>query len=119
MPSKTVCVIDDEISIQLSTAALVRSLGHNAHAFDSAEAFLASDIQQVTDCVVCDVQMRGMSGTTLLTQIRIAGAHTPFIFVSGNLTEHDRLIASRYAIALLEKPVDPNELVALINGMLS
>ncbi|MEX3894027.1 response regulator [Paraburkholderia sp. BR10954] len=114
MHAKNVCVIDDEISIRLSTTALVRSLGHNAYAFDSAETFLASDIQQRADCIVCDLQMRGLSGTALLTQLRITGARTPFIFVSGNLSEHDRLFAARHAVALLEKPIDPKELVALV-----
>ncbi|MBB3262145.1 FixJ family two-component response regulator [Paraburkholderia bannensis] len=114
MPPKNVCVIDDETSIRLSTTALVRSLGHDAHAFDSAEAYLTSEIKNSVDCIVCDVRMRGMSGTALLTQLRITGARTPFIFVSGNLTARDRLIAAEYAAAILEKPIDPDDLVALI-----
>ncbi|WP_165841890.1 response regulator [Paraburkholderia unamae] len=118
VPPKNVCVIDDETSIRLSTAALVRSLGHDAHAFDSAETFLASEIQHRADCIVCDVQMRGMSGTALLTLLRMAGARTPFIFVSGNLTAHERLIAARYSVALLEKPIDPDDLVALVVDIL-
>lgn len=118
VPQKTVCVIDDEASIRLSTAALVRSLGHDAHAFDSAEAFFASKTQHSADCIVCDVQMLGMSGTALLTQLRASGARTPFIFVSGNVTAHDRLIAARYAVALLEKPIDPDDLVALVVDIL-
>ncbi|WP_176732889.1 response regulator [Paraburkholderia nodosa] len=111
-------MIDDECSIRLSTTALVRSLGHDAHAFDSAEAFLASEIQHTADCIVCDVQMRGMSGTALLTQLRMAGTRTPFIFVSGNVTAHDRLITARYGVALLEKPIDPEDLVALVVDIL-
>ncbi|MGF6982558.1 DNA-binding response OmpR family regulator [Paraburkholderia atlantica] len=59
-----------------------------------------------------------MSGTLLLTQLRIAGARTPFIFVSGNLTDHDHLISTRYAGPLLEKPIEPDELVALVRAML-
>ncbi|WP_321789937.1 response regulator transcription factor [Paraburkholderia sp. J94] len=118
MPPKTVCVIDDETSIRLSTMTLVRSLGHDAHAFDSAEAFLTFEIEPKADCIVCDVQMRGMSGTALLTQLRMAGSRTPFIFVSGNATPHDRSIAARYGVALLEKPIDPEDLVALVVSIL-
>lgn len=118
MPPKNVCVIDDETSIRLSTTTLIRSLGYGAYAFDSAEAFLTSEIEPRADCIVCDVQMRGMSGTALLTQLRVAGTRTPFIFVSGNVTPHDRLIAARYGVALLEKPIDPEDLVSLVVNIL-
>ncbi|WP_429548841.1 response regulator [Paraburkholderia youngii] len=80
--------------------------------------FLASDIPQRANCVIFDVQMGGMSGTLLLTQLRIAGARTPFIFVSGNLADHDRLMSTRYAAPLLEKLIEPDELVALVRAML-
>ncbi|NUY01448.1 response regulator transcription factor [Paraburkholderia youngii] len=112
--TKTVCVIDDELAIRQSTMAMARSLGYHAYAFACAEDFLTSGVPERIDCLVCDIQMSGMSGTALLSHMRTLGEVVPFIFVSGHVTAHDHLVISRYDAPLLEKPIEPDELAALL-----
>ena len=118
MHIKTVCVIDDEPAIRRSTVALVRSLGCEARAFTSAEDFLLQGMEHEVDCVVCDIHMSGMSGTTLLNRLRATGVNVPFIFVSGRATPQDEAAISRFGVRLLVKPIEPHELADLLAASL-
>ena len=70
--SELISIVDDDESIGRSTKALVRSLGHSARTFASAEEFLDSDPDE-TDCLILDVQMTGLSGVELLERLTAEG----------------------------------------------
>jgi len=108
-------VIDDELAVRQSTGALIRSMGLRARMYESAEAFLARGVGEPCDCVVCDIRMGPMSGLALLARLRKTGVLAPFIFVTAyaapSLLEE---AASKGALCVLEKPVDPAELASWI-----
>lgn len=83
-----ISIVDDDESVRFSIAALVRSLGHVAHAFASAEDFLASSEASVTDCLVADIQMPGMSGIELQKRLATTGNRVPMIFVTAFSEDH-------------------------------
>jgi len=50
-------------------SSLVRSLGYEACLFASAEAFLASPHLDDTSCLIADIQMPGMNGLDLQSEL--------------------------------------------------
>ena len=114
-----VSVIDDDESVRESLPGLLRAFGYDARAFDSAEAFMASDIIEATKCVVLDVAMPGMSGPQLFEQLRQDRPEIPVIFVTahGNSALCKRLIGMG-ASACLQKPFDPMALIEALQHAL-
>jgi FixJ family two-component response regulator len=100
-----ISVIDDDASVRAATNNLLRSRGYIVHTFASAEEFLQSPLLNQTSCVIADMQMPGMSGLELLTNLRKRGYKTPFIFITAFPDEGVRAKASRAgAIGFLAKP---------------
>ncbi|RQV08920.1 response regulator [Burkholderia cenocepacia] len=112
MHDKTVCIIDDELAMRQSLESLVRSMGVRARLYASAEAFLEHGASGTSHCIVCDIQMAGMSGIELLAVLRGGGCDVPIIFVTAHPSARRVLEARRLgALCVLEKPFDPRELV--------
>ena len=57
-----ISVIDDDASLRSALVGLVRSLGHEARGFGTAEEFLSADVAKSSSCIISDIQMPGMSG---------------------------------------------------------
>ena len=64
-----ISIIDDDASVRAAANRLVRSLGYIAHPFASAREFLESSQVNDTSCLIADVQMPGMSGLELQSQL--------------------------------------------------
>jgi len=85
------------------------------HTFASAEDFLQSSHPNDSSCVVADVQMPGMSGLDLLTQVRTRGNDVPFIFITAFPDESVRARALRAgAVGFLAKPFAGPVLISCI-----
>src|SRR5262245_14937868 len=80
---KLVAVIDDDESVRESLPDLLRELGFLSRAFDSAEAFLASDCVPQTRCLILDIAMPGMSGPQLQRELVLRNQPLPIIFITG------------------------------------
>jgi FixJ family two-component response regulator len=110
-----VSVVDDDQSVRESIPDLLRTFGFDVRAFDSAEAFLASDVINTTKCLVLDVAMPGMSGPELFEQLRQRPRALPVIFITaqrnGDLCQH---LVAQGAAACLYKPFDPMALVGAV-----
>jgi FixJ family two-component response regulator len=65
-----ISIVDDDESVREATKGLVRSLGYGAATFVSAEDFLQSNHLNDTECVISDVQMPGLSGVELQSQLQ-------------------------------------------------
>src|ERR1700748_1019084 len=83
-----VSIVDDDESVRESLPDLVREFGFAAHAFSSAEEFLASDFIEQTKCLLLDITMPGMSGPDLQQELKRClkesptGVHTALSDVS-------------------------------------
>lgn len=111
-----ISIIDDDVSVRAAVESLVRSLGYIARTYDSAEAFLGSDIAE-SACIVADVQMPGMSGLDLHRRLKRAGHTAPLIFITAFPEDHVRAqAASGGAFGFLAKPFDGQALVGLITS---
>jgi two-component system, LuxR family, response regulator FixJ len=79
----TVFVIDDDTSVRKAVARLLKSAGHRAETFGSAEEFLRRPHYDGPGCLVLDVKMPGQSGIELQEALAKVGYYLPIIFVSG------------------------------------
>jgi FixJ family two-component response regulator len=114
-----VSVVDDDESVRESLPDLLRQFGFAAEAFSSAEAFLASDAVNTTNCLLLDIAMPGMSGPELQEELIRQGLKTPIVFITahGDSTIHPHLIA-RGAVACLSKPFSEAALLDALTSAL-
>jgi FixJ family two-component response regulator len=80
-----VAVVDDDDSVCHSMSRLLRAVHFQPITYSSAEAFLADKKHPRFDCLVLDVQLKGMSGLDLGRRLSAVKDETPIIFV----TAHD------------------------------
>ena len=77
-----IAIIDDDSSLCVSLARLLRSTGFQPITYPSPEAFLADEKQPQFDCLVLDVRMGGMSGLDLLQHLAAQKTRPPVIFIT-------------------------------------
>jgi FixJ family two-component response regulator len=98
---------------------LIRSVGFRAEAFESAERFLSSGCLKDTCCLIVDVQMPGVSGLELQSQLAAAGSRVPIVFITGYDDKESRRRAMQAgAVAFLVKPFSDDQLLQIIRSVL-
>jgi FixJ family two-component response regulator len=115
-----ISIVDDDAAMRQATEALVRSLGHSAATFSSAEEFLCSDRLRETECLITDLQMSGMTGIELQHRLNAAGQHCPVIVVTGTPDAGLRARAfAAGAVGVLGKPFSDDMLIACLDCALA
>lgn len=110
-----VIIVDDDLYVRASLENLLASVGYSTIAFPSAEAFLAVRLGLCGDCLVLDVEMKGMSGLVLQQELMTLTDHTPTIFLSAHCDDKTRAQALRNgALAFVNKPFEEQELLSAI-----
>jgi len=100
-----ISIVDDDSSMREATDGLVRSLGYRAATFASAEEFLQSNEMHDTSCLITDLQMPGLSGAELQSELIARRNWMPIIFISAFPEERVRKRALEAgAIGFLSKP---------------
>ena len=80
-----IAVIDDDESLCRSMSRLLRAAHLQPILYPSAEAFLADTKRPKFDCLVLDIQLKGISGLDLSQRLSAVKDTTPVIFI----TAHD------------------------------
>ena len=116
MEKPLVAVIDDNESVRESVPELLAHIGFDVETFESAEAFLQSDVVAETRCLILDVGLPGMSGPDLQQELARQGRAIPIVFITaqGDASLRPRLLA-RGAVACLFKPFSDTALVDALN----
>ncbi|SMG59473.1 response regulator transcription factor [Paraburkholderia susongensis] len=112
-PEPVVFVVDDDDSVRIALARLIRSAGYRVEVFASAGEFLATaSLAACPSCLVLDVQLPDIDGLQL--QRELDGA-CPIIFITGygdiSMTVHAMKAG---ASDFLPKPVRDAELLGSI-----
>ena len=100
-----------------ATEDLLNSSGFRTRCFSSAEEFLRSRDGRKAACLVLDLRLPGMSGLELQRQLRAKNCHIPTIFVTAEDDAAGVLqarLSQAGALAVLRKPLDPEELARVL-----
>jgi len=113
--ARILCVDDEAAAARLKCAILERA-GHNAIAALSAKQAIAQLQTHLFDAVVTDWRLGEESGRAIV-QAAKSNNNVPVVVVSGFVSEAFRA-AEPVADLYLEKPVDPEELLKIVNALL-
>jgi two-component system response regulator HupR/HoxA len=112
----TVLVVDDEVAVRETTAALL-SEQYTVLTADSAEQALRLLEQHAVTVVCADYQMPGMTGLELLTRLKSLSPPVSGVLVTGyqDLVQRDPRRQDE-PFLLLIKPYAPEKLLAIVNA---
>jgi FixJ family two-component response regulator len=113
VPQLMISVIDDDESMRLALAGLVRLLGFNVETYCSAEEFIQSGNRNATSCIITDIHMPGLTGIDLKHWLDAHNNSAPVIMITGRSEIHLHAQAQESgAVCLLKKPFDADTLLA-------
>lgn len=118
----TVLLVEDEADTRDLVTTMLREFGARVVAVNSAKEALASIQQEVPSVLVSDIGMSGENGYDLITQVRALapekGGAVPAVALTAYAHPSDRrraLVAGFHVH--LAKPVEPDELLAVIASL--
>ncbi len=119
--AKRLLVVDDDPGLLLAVSETLRAEGYDvATARRGAEA-LTRVAQTLPDLIISDIRMPGMDGYQLVKNLR-SNARTrlvPIVFLTAKDETGDRITGFRTGVdAYLTKPFEPEELAAVVAGIL-
>ena len=116
MPSK-IYIVDDDESVCRALKILLTSYDFVVKTFNSAQGFFDAVSQDEPGCLLLDIHMPGLDGWEVQKRILATGSDRPVIFISAEKMEaaSDRAFKAG-AVGFLQKPVNGQTLVDLING---
>lgn len=115
--SKTkILVVEDDAGLREALVDTILLSGYECHAADSGESALMLLKNQSVDLIVSDVQMNGMSGLTLLKNIKHNFPNMPVLMMTAYGTIDDAVQAIKDgACNYMAKPFAPEVLLNMIN----
>ena len=116
-----VLVVDDVSDVTEMIALLLKHAGYRVTTADSAAAALELACTRAFDLIISDIGMPEMNGYELATALRGRADYQniPIIAVTGYSEYDDRGRALEAGFnAQLTKPIDPNQLLDLMNNLL-
>ena len=110
-----VLVVDDDPLMLDLLSDMVRRLGHDAEQAPSGQSALNRLASETFDLVIADIFMPNGTGLELLVSMRSKHIEVPFACVSGGdgdmFSPYVSTMRSLGAVAVLQKPIEPNQLV--------
>lgn len=111
---KRIALVDDDASIRLAMSMFLQMRGYAVETFETGELFLLR-APTAFDCILLDLEMPGMNGLSVLKALDRLEAVPPVLILSGGGAESVARAAMELgALALLEKPAKPSELLAAL-----
>ena len=111
-----ILLVDDELSIQRTTAPLLRSRGYEVTVAGTAREALASVEGDRPDLIVLDLGLPDMDGIEVCRRVR-AQWDTPIVVLSARGAEQDKVTAlDEGADDYVTKPFGPEELLARVRA---
>lgn len=115
-----ILVVDDDTTFLLMLKSFLEKKGFIPHTESTAEKGLQAINENSFDLILSDYRMPGMDGIEMLKVLKEKGVFTPLILITsyGDIklaVNAMKLGASDY----LTKPVNPEELLALVNSVIS
>jgi FixJ family two-component response regulator len=115
-----VCIVDDDPSLRRAVGNLLRSVGMRVESFESSEAYRQQPQPVRGRCLILDIQLPGMDGIDLLTELAASGSAVPAVIltaVGGDDVRRRALAAG--AVAFLTKPFRADALLEAVRAALA
>jgi FixJ family two-component response regulator len=120
MTVPVVHVVDDDSEMRNAVERILRVHGHEVRTYASAGDFLLARAVHARDCMVLDLQMPGPSGLDLQEALVRDHPMLPIVFMSGHGDIASSVQAMKKgAVEFLTKPVQPQDLLAAVEGALA
>jgi CheY-like chemotaxis protein len=110
--SKTILVADDDFAYRLALSRFLMGNGYKViEAIDGTEALQLAE-ENLPDLVVSDDRMPGVTGQSLLENLRNKGNHVPFVLISGYFSSElpqipaDAILAKPFIFSKLNKELN-------------
>ena len=120
---RRILVVEDEDDIRELLAELLGSSIENVivEARPDAEAALKAIAQSPPDLIISDYKMPGMNGLDMLMHVRLQLPNVPAILITAfpDLDIAIRAINEARVQSFLQKPIDPQQVVRVVGGILS
>lgn len=115
---RSVLLVEDEALIRLMLAGEFEDAGFEVHEADSADkAVSLLEAGLAAEVVITDVRMPGrMDGLELTAWLAKGRPGLPVVIVSGYATAPEVEALNPAIIAVLSKPYNPADIVALVSG---
>jgi two-component system response regulator FixJ len=113
----SVHIVDDDTALRESVKKLIQGVGYSVYAYPSAASFL-DYCTSTTGCALIDLRLRDMDGIALQKELISRKAAIDVVMISAYGDIRRAVESMRCgAVDFLEKPFDPDELVARIHGL--
>lgn len=116
-----ILLIDDDTTVNLAMGITLKDAGHQVVSLFDGSQVLRHMLN--TDLVITDVIMPTTDGIEVLNTIKQTHPHVPVIVISGGgRMKSDVYLGSAKVIgakAVLQKPVEPDELINTVNHVLN
>lgn len=119
---KKILLVDDDINLCALLAKYLSSFNFSIKSVHNTRNALVFIKEEKPDLVISDIMMQDLDGYDLIQLLRLDDrfAHIPVIFLSAKGMTIDRIKGYKLGCyAYVTKPFDPNELVAIIDSILS
>lgn len=118
--SFSISLVEDESVLCEEIAFQLRQRGLDVHTFNSAETFYRFLATRPRTVAVLDIGLPGEDGLTIARHLRSHDPHMGIVFLTARHLRDDRLKGlSAGADAYLLKPVDLDELVLVLNRLVT
>lgn len=113
-------IVDDEDAVRTSLATLLELHGFSPRVYESGTAFLNQIGSAASGCALIDLKMPGLDGLALLQRMAESNVKVPVVMMTGFGEVATAVKAMKAGAAdFLEKPLDGNELLTILNRLLS
>ena len=111
-------IVDDDESVCRALKTLLMTYDFNVRTFNSGQSFFETVTNDDQGCLLLDIHMPGLDGWEIQKRILASGSKRPIIFISAEKKDDATDRASKVgAVGFLQKPVNAQTLVDLINGI--
>jgi RNA polymerase sigma factor (sigma-70 family) len=112
-------VVDDDSSFRSTIARLLNAAGYEVALYETSQQLLDKPPTKLSDCILLDVQMPGLSGLQLQDRLSKLGNRLPIVFLSGHADIPTSVRAIKAgAEDFLTKPVSKEQLLESIRRAL-
>jgi len=119
--AKRLLVVDDDVGLLLAVSDTLRAEGYDVMTARRGAEAMIRIAEALPDLIISDIRMPGMNGYQLVRNLR-SNARTrlvPIVFLTAKDETTDRITGFRTGVdAYVTKPFEPDELLAIVAGIL-